>query len=75
VSEACDRWRDTPSAQNLAALAQAVESPRRRLFSRINAAPGGKAALAKLRETLLRDLASEPDLQPVIDDLRNLLSI
>lgn len=73
VSAACDRWRDAPSAHNLAALALAVEAPRREVFARLSMVPGGKAALAKLSETLRRDLASEADLAPVEADLRRLL--
>jgi CoA:oxalate CoA-transferase len=73
ISNAVDRWRADPSAVNLAALSQAVEAPRRELLRRMSLAPGGAAALLKLRAELLRHLASKPDLAPVDADLRRLM--
>ncbi|MCP1200347.1 malonyl-CoA decarboxylase [Notoacmeibacter sp. MSK16QG-6] len=46
-------YAEAPSAKTLASLQAAAESPRQELFRRLNLAPGGTAALVKLRERLL----------------------
>jgi CoA:oxalate CoA-transferase len=73
ISEAADRWRADPSSDNLMALTQAVEPPRREIFRRMSTAPGGWAALLKLRAELLPSRASNPELAPVDADLHYLL--
>lgn len=54
------------------ALARAIEAPRQELFRRLNLAPGGTAALVRMRADLLalRDL---PGTAPVEADLAHLL--
>jgi malonyl-CoA decarboxylase len=73
ISEAVDRWRADPSADNLKALTQAVEPPRREIFRRMSTAPGGRAVLLKLRAELLLCSVSNPELAPVEADLHHLL--
>ena len=55
-------------------LTQATEPPRQELFRRLNRAPGGTAALVRLRRALLERLPRQPPLQSVEYDLLHLLS-
>lgn len=73
LAAAADAWRSEPTAKHLAALTQAVEPPRQELFRRLNMAPGGTATLVRVREFLLDQIAANPDLRPVDDDLKHLL--
>lgn len=58
----------------LPALAKAVESPRQELFRRLNLAPGGTAALVRMREDLLHHLDKDNAVLAVVDaDLTHLL--
>jgi len=58
----------------LPALAKAVEAPRQELFRRLNLAPGGTAALVRMRADLLRHLDKNPSVLSVVDaDLTHLL--
>ena len=52
----------------------AVEPPRQELFRRLNLAPGGTAALVRMREELLGHGGARPGLAGVDDDLAHLLS-
>ncbi len=58
---------------HLIALTQAAEPPRQELFRRLNRAPGGTAAIVRLRRTLLDRLPRHPALQSVENDLLHLL--
>lgn len=52
-----------------------LSEPRRQeLFRRLNRAPGGTAALVKMREALLEAMPGEPDLKSVDRDFTHLLS-
>ena len=62
------------TTENLIALTQAAEPPRQELFRRINRAPGGTAALVRLRRALLERLPRQPALGGVEHDLLHLLS-
>jgi len=73
VQVAVDRWRADQSPETYARLMAAVEPPRQELFRRMNMAPGGTAALIKLRQELIRQLRDHPRLGPVDHDLRHLL--
>jgi malonyl-CoA decarboxylase len=73
VRAATDLWRAKPTAENLAVLAAAVESPRQELFRRMNMAPDGTATLVKMREHLGPQLKQNPQLAVVDADLRHLL--
>ena len=63
-----------PTPAHLQTLLRAVEPPRQELFRRLNLAPGGTAALVRMRRDLLELGGDEPDLASVDDDLAHLLS-
>lgn len=67
--EAYDR---DPEPERLQALLHAVEPPRQELFRRLNLAPGGTAALVRMREDLIRHGGREPELRRVDDDFAHL---
>ena len=62
------------NTEHLIHLTQAAEPPRQELFRRINRAPGGTAALVRLRRALLERLPRQPALAGVEHDLLHLLS-
>ncbi len=66
-------YRNMPSPTTLAALTQAAEPPRQELFRRLNRAPGGTAAILRLRRALLRRLREDPSLHAIEADLAHLL--
>ena len=63
-----------PNAEHLMRLTQAAEPPRQELFRRLNRAPGGTAAIVRLRRALLDRLARQPALRALEADLLHLLS-
>jgi malonyl-CoA decarboxylase len=63
-----------PGAEQLARLTHATEPPRQELFRRLNRAPGGTAAIVRLRRALLERLPKQPQLHAVEADLLHLLS-
>src|SRR3984893_4311485 len=69
LKAACKAYMDIPSASHLSMLAQAVESPRRELFRRLNLAPDGTSRLVEMRADLLAHLKAHPELSVVDDDL------
>jgi malonyl-CoA decarboxylase len=58
---------------HLIQLTQAAEPPRQELFRRLNRAPGGTAAIVRLRRALLERLPKQPVLAGVEHDLLHLL--
>lgn len=74
VDRAYRTWREAPNAESRRGLMGAIEGERQRLFRRLNMAPGGTAALVKVRAQLLHALRVEPLLRAVDDDLRHLLA-
>jgi malonyl-CoA decarboxylase len=72
--EAAERFAAERDPASLAALSCAAEPPRQELFRRLNTAPGGTAALVRLRAALLEALRDEPRLQFVEADLQHLLT-
>lgn len=74
VLRQAEAYAKEPKAAALAALIHAVEPPRQELFRRLNRAPGGTAAILRLRRELLRRLPKAPELQAIDDDLHHLLS-
>ena len=60
--------------EHLTALTRAAEPPRQELFRRLNRAPGGTAALVRLRRGLLERLPRQAALGAVEHDLLHLLS-
>ena len=67
-------YDEAPTPSHLQVLLRAVEPPRQELFRRLNLAPGGTAALVRMREDLLRQGGDDADLASVDDDLAHLLS-
>ena len=74
ITKAANRWRTAQTPENLARLSSAVEPPRQELFRRMNMAPEGTATLVRLREYLLEQLGSNPELAPVDADLLHLFN-
>lgn len=74
ILAAAERYAADPSGETLEALNQLVESPRQELLRRLNRAPGGTAAILRLREHLLAAAREYPKLAMVDADLRHLLS-
>lgn len=62
--------QDAPGAME--ALHVASEPRRQELFRRINLAPGGTAALVRMREELLKNLRAHPELHAVDTDFAHL---
>ncbi|WP_246498695.1 malonyl-CoA decarboxylase [Ideonella paludis] len=67
-------YAHSATASNLMALSEAAEPPRQELLRRLNKAPGGTAAIVRLRQRLLKLLPKHPELQAVEADLLHLLS-
>ncbi|MFL2546744.1 MAG: malonyl-CoA decarboxylase domain-containing protein [Candidatus Rariloculaceae bacterium] len=66
-------YRENQSFEARAALAKAVESPRQKLFRRLNMAPDGTLRLVRMRGHLLSAMRERPELRAVDSDLRHLL--
>src|SRR5450631_2990695 len=67
-------WRVKPSDATAAELHAASEPRRQELFRRLNLAPGGTAALVRMREQLIDVLDHRDDLTAVDDDFVHLFS-
>jgi malonyl-CoA decarboxylase len=74
VLNAATQYAQAPTAQHLAVLTQAVESPRQELIRRINRAPGGTAMLLAMRVDLLGLRKGNPELAAVDADFLHLLT-
>jgi len=74
VEEAVQTCRVVPTPDCLRRLMELAEPRRQELFRRLNTAPGGTAALVRLRKDLLDLIRREPDLEPVDFDLRHLFN-
>ncbi len=74
VLAASQAYATEPSAANLARLSVAAEPPRQELLRRLNRAPGGTAAILRMRERLLELQSAERELEAVDRDFRHLLS-
>ncbi len=70
---AADAYRREPTPAHLAMLQEVVEPPRQELLRRLNAAPGGTAAVVEMRKALLRGLARHPGWRVVDRDMLHLL--
>jgi len=71
---AAERYAAEPSIEMFAQLHEAVEPPRQELLRRLNRAPGGMAAILKMREHVLHAVREHPGLKAVDWDFRHLLS-
>jgi malonyl-CoA decarboxylase len=75
VLAAAQAYAESPGqAAALLRLTQTAEPPRQELFRRLNRAPGGTAALVRLRLALLERLPRQPALAVVEHDLLHLLA-
>jgi malonyl-CoA decarboxylase len=67
-------WKQKPSDETAAAVHAASEPRRQELFRRLNLAPGGTAALVRMREQLVDALGHRDDLAAVDDDFVHLFT-
>lgn len=74
VERAIAAYQASPSAPQLADLADVLESPRLALFRRVNHAPEGISCLLDIRTALLDRRTANPELGPVERDLTHLLA-
>ena len=74
VEAAIAAYREAPSQISLHALHIAAEPPRQELMRRLNHAPGGTAALVRIREDLLAHVAAAPALRAVDEDFVHLFT-
>ncbi len=74
MEEAIAAWRAGPSDTTAAEVHTASEPRRQELFRRLNLAPGGTAALVRMREQLMDSLDHREDLRAVDDDFVHLFS-
>jgi malonyl-CoA decarboxylase len=74
MEQAINAWRASPSDTTAAEVHAASEPRRQELFRRLNLAPGGTAALVRMREQLMDSLDHRDDLRAVDDDFVHLFS-
>ena len=74
MDQAINAWRTNPSDAAAAEVHVASEPRRQELFRRLNLAPGGTAALVRMREQLMDSLDHREDLRAVDDDFVHLFS-
>jgi malonyl-CoA decarboxylase len=74
VLSGAQAYAANPNAETLRQLMALAEPARQELFRRINRAPGGTAALLRLRRALIARLREQPQLKAVEADLFHLLS-
>jgi malonyl-CoA decarboxylase len=74
IDRAIAAWRQSPSDATAADLHAASEPRRLELFRRLNLAPGGTAALVRMREQLLDAMDHREDLAVVDNDFVHLFS-
>jgi malonyl-CoA decarboxylase len=74
LERAIAAWRDKPGDDTAAQVHAASEPRRQELFRRLNLAPGGTAALVRMREQLMDTLDHRDDLGPIDDDFVHLFS-
>ncbi len=74
IDAAIAAWRQSPTADTAADLHHDSEPRRLELFRRLNLAPGGTAALVRMREQLLDALDHRDDLAIVDNDFVHLFS-
>ena len=74
MAESIAAWRAAPSDATAADVHSASEPRRQELFRRLNLAPGGTAALVRMREQLMDSLDHRDDLRAVDDDFIHLFS-
>jgi len=74
IDAAIATWEQVPSAETAAQLHRATEPKRLELFRRLNLAPGGTAALVRMREQLMDAMDHREDLAAIDRDFVHLFS-
>ncbi len=74
LDQALDAWRADPNPDSESNLHFAAEPRREELFRRLNLAPGGTAALVRMREDLIDLEPAHPEFAPVDRGLAHLLA-
>jgi malonyl-CoA decarboxylase len=74
IDQSITAWRQSPSDETAAELHAASEPRRLELFRRLNLAPGGTAALVRMREQLLDAMDHRDELSVIDDDFVHLFS-
>jgi malonyl-CoA decarboxylase len=74
IDQAIAAWRQAPSDETAAELHHASEPRRLELFRRLNLAPGGTAALVRMREQLLDAMDHRDELAIIDNDFVHLFS-
>src|SRR5580658_4038530 len=74
IEAAITAWRQSPSDETASELHHASEPRRLELFRRLNLAPGGTAALVRMREQLLDAMDHRDELSVIDDDFVHLFS-
>ena len=74
LSAAASAWLSSPSEAGASKIHRASEPRRLELFRRLNLAPGGTAALVRMREQLLDAMDHRDDLAVMDDDFLHLFS-
>src|SRR5438477_253462 len=74
LQAAVDTWRRAPSDVAAAIVHAAAEPRRQELLRRLNLAPGGTAALVRMREHLLDAIDRREDLEIVDQDFAHMFS-
>jgi malonyl-CoA decarboxylase len=74
IDAAIAAWRQSPTAATAAELHRASEPRRLELIRRLNLAPGGTAALVRMREQLIDAMDHRDDLAVVDNDFIHLFS-
>jgi malonyl-CoA decarboxylase len=72
LDRAYNAYRAQQTQDNLIRLQRCVEAPRQELFRRLNAAPGGTAALVSMRREVLATIAAHPEWKGIDADLEHL---
>jgi malonyl-CoA decarboxylase len=74
IEAAIAAWRQSPSDETASELHHASEPRRLELFRRLNLAPGGTAALVRMREQLLDAMDHRDDLSDIDSDFVHLFT-
>ena len=74
IDAAVAAWKQAPSATTAAELNRASEPRRLELFRRLNLAPGGTAALVRMREQLMDAMDHRDDLAAIVADFVHLFT-
>lgn len=74
LKAALEAWQENPDDERTRNIHFASEPRSQELVRRLNLAPGGTAALVRMREDLIRHMKEEPTLAALDKDIRHLFS-